>query len=246
MPVSAHNATTRRPRKGNSVPGGAGIFQRLYTRLGCQGRPPRFVVDFYPYASLVHTIRVRNDEANVRLCDILRGAPLVVFEAAAAILLSRIYRRRAPSELLTAYREFIVLPRTRRRLSALRGARGRRVQTGPRGEIYDLAPMFTRLNRRYFGGRLHRPRLGWSTRTWRTQFGCFDGSLDQIVMNRWLDRAAVPRYAVEYVLYHEMLHVKHPLRVARCGIEAHSMTFREEERRYVNYERARKFLDRLP
>jgi hypothetical protein len=51
---------------------------------------------------------------------------------------------------------------------------------------------------------------------------------------------------VEYVLFHEMLHVKHPLRAARCGIEAHSLKFRLEEKRYANYERARKFLDRLP
>jgi hypothetical protein len=230
----------------HSVPGGAAIFQRLYTRLGCRGRPPRFEVEFFPYANLMHTIRLREETACVRLSDALRGAPLPVLESAAAILLSRLYRRRAPAVLLRAYREFVLMPRTRRRVARLRGARGRRVGTGPRGMIYDLAPMFTRLNRRYFHGRLHRPRLGWSTRTWRAQLGCFDPALDQIVMNRWLDRAAVPRHVVEYVLFHEMLHVKHPLRAARCGIEAHSLKFRMEEKRYGNYERARKFLDRLP
>lgn len=234
---------TERPRP---VSSGAAIFQRLYTRLGCRGRPPRFEVEFYPYANLMHTIRLREETACVRFSDALRGAPLAVLESAAAILLSRLYRRRPPGELLRAYREFVLLPRTRRRVARLRGTRGRRVETGPCGSIYDLAPMFTRLNRRYFGGRLHRPRLGWSTRTWRAQFGCFDPALDQIVMNRWLDRASVPRYAVEYVLFHEMLHVKHPLRAARCGIEAHSLKFRLEEKRYANYDRARKFLDRLP
>jgi hypothetical protein len=63
-------------------------------------------------------------------------------------------------------------------------------------------------------------------------------------MNRWLDRSQVPRYVVEYVLFHEMLHVKHPLRAARCGIEAHSHEFRNEERRYKNYNRARRYIDR--
>jgi hypothetical protein len=233
-------------RAGATVPGGARIFHRLYTRLDCSGRPPQFVVEFYPYANLMHTVRVHEDVARVRLSDVLRGAPLAVFEAAAAILLSRLYRRRAPRELLAAYRRYTVAPNTRRRIASLRSARGRRVETGPGGAVYDLAAMFTRLNRRYFGARLHRPRLGWSTRTWRTQFGCFDPALDQIVMNRWLDRAAVPVYAVEYVLFHEMLHVKHPLRVARCGLEAHSLKFRREEKRYARYDLARKFLDRLP
>src|ERR1700692_1138890 len=123
------------------VPGGAAIFQRLYTRLGCRGRPPRFEVEFYPYANLMHTIRVREETACVRLSDALRRAPLAVLESAAAILLSRVYRPRGPP---------------------LRAAPARRVNPGPRGSVYDLAPIFTRLNRQYFSGRLHRPRLGWS------------------------------------------------------------------------------------
>ncbi len=41
------------------VPGGAALFQRVYTRLGCEGRPPRFRVEFFPYSSLVLTIRRR-------------------------------------------------------------------------------------------------------------------------------------------------------------------------------------------
>jgi hypothetical protein len=239
-------ASNSRNPEDRMVAGGARIFHRLHTRLGCSGRPPQFNVEFYPYANLMHTIRLKDDAAEVRISDVLRGAPLVIFEAAAAILLSRLYRRRAPEQLLAAYRNFIVAPRTRKRMAALRGKRGRRVNTGSRGSTYDLAPLFTRLNRRYFGGRLHRPRLGWSTRTWRTQFGCFDPALDQIVLSRWLDRAVVPKYAVEYVLFHEMLHVKHPLRVARCGLEAHSLKFRLEEKQYVHYDKARKFLDRLP
>src|SRR4029077_8380003 len=105
------------------VPGSAAFFQRLYTRLGCRGRPPRFEVEFYPYANLMHTIRLREEAACVRLWEALRGAPRTVLESAAAILLSRVYRRRAPVEILGAYRQFVLSPRTRRRVAALRGAR---------------------------------------------------------------------------------------------------------------------------
>ena len=65
----------RASERPSPVPGGAAIFQRLYTRLGCQGRPPRFEVEFYPYANLMHTIRVREETACVRLSDALRRAP---------------------------------------------------------------------------------------------------------------------------------------------------------------------------
>ena len=105
--------------------------------------------------------------------------------------------------------------------------------------------MFAALNVEYFLGRLRSPRLGWSARPWRSQFGCFDASLNQIVMNQRLDRPDVPAYAVEFILYHEMLHVKHPVRAAACGLQAHSPEFRAEEKRFAHYARARKFLEHL-
>jgi hypothetical protein len=229
----------------SSVIGGAGAFQRVYTRLGCHARPPQFIVNFFPYANLVHTIRLRGEIAEVRLSDILREAPLEVIEAVAAVLLSRLYRRSAPREMIDAYRRYSTARGTRRRVLRTRSCRGRRVQSGPAGNVHDLAPMFSRINREYFGGRLHRPILGWSSRAWRAQLGCFDPGLDQIVMNIRLDRETVPAYVVEYVLYHEMLHVKHPLRAASCGLQAHSAAFRAEERRFKLYEKALKFLNRM-
>lgn len=228
-----------------TISGGAQVFHRMYTRLGCKGRPPHFVVEFYPYSNLVHTIRLREDSAFVRLSDILRGAPLSVMEAAAAILLGRLYRRKAPGELLEAYRRYSVARGTHRRVLAMRLRRGRRVKSGHKGRAHDLAPMFSQLNDRYFDGRLHRPLLGWSIRSWRAQLGCFDPGLDQIVVNTRLDHPEVPPYVVEYVLYHEMLHVRHPIRVAACGLQAHSAAFRAEERRFAHYERAHKFLEHL-
>ena len=228
-----------------AVPGGAQLFYRLYTRLGGLGRPPQFIVEFYPYSGLAHTIRLREHTAHVRLSDAMRRAPSIVLEAAAAILLSRIFRRRTPREFLEKYRSFAMAPATRRRVARLRRARARRVIGGPKGAAHNLAPMFVRLNRRYFAGRLRRPRLVWSERAWRTQFGCFDPALDQIVLNRCLDRAAVPACVVEYVLFHEMLHVKHPLRATRCRMQAHSREFLREEKKYPHHARARRFLHRL-
>lgn len=228
-----------------SFPAGARIFQRMFTRVGCHGRPPHFVAEFYPYASLTHTIRLVEDSARVRLSDMFRGAPLAVLEATAAILLARVYRRRAGREFLKTYREFALAHGTRRRLLSMRRKRGRRVASHPRGTHHDLDSLFAQLNRRHFAGKLHQPRLGWSARPWRTQLGCFDPALDQIVISSRLDRERMPRYVVEYVLFHEMLHVKHPIRRASCGLQAHSAEFRQQEKRFPLYERARRFLTRL-
>jgi hypothetical protein len=229
----------------SAVPGGARVFHRMFTRLGCQGRPPRFVVEYYPYANLSHTIRLREDVAYARLSDLLRGSRLAVLEAAAALLLARLYRRQPPGELLDAYREFSLTRQTRRRLRRMRQVRSRRRKVRAHGAFFDLGALYSKLDQRYFRGALRKPRLGWSLRAWRTQLGCFEPALDQIILNARLDRSDVPQFAVEYVLYHEMLHVKHPIRAAHCGFQSHSPSFRREERRFAHYERARRFLARL-
>jgi hypothetical protein len=235
-----------RTRVRQAVPGGAQIFQRLYTRLGCDGRPPQFVVEFHPYTDLTHTIRLREETAYVRLSDALRDAPANVIEAAAAILLGKLYRRSAPAGLIEAYRQFSYARSTRNRLLRLRQQRARKSEHHPAGAHHDLAPLFQSLNEQYFEGKLEQPRLGWSKRAWTTQLGCFDPALRQILINRHLDHANVPECVVAYVLYHEMLHVKHPMRFERCRRESHSPEFRREEKRFSEYERAMKFLKRFP
>ncbi|HVB85054.1 MAG TPA: SprT-like domain-containing protein [Candidatus Dormibacteraeota bacterium] len=227
------------------VPGGDRIFQRIYTRLGCEGRPPQFLVDFHPYAGLTHTIRLRGDTAYVRLSDVLRQAPIPVIESTAALLLGRLYRRRPPEDLLDLYRQFAHANSTRQQIMLLRRTRARKLDLHPSGAHHNLHEMYQQLNERYFERALPYPRLGWSKRSWRAQLGCFDPALNQIVINRVLDRQDVPEFVVAYVLYHEMLHQKHPVKFARCRRESHSTDFRREERQFADYARAMRFLDRF-
>lgn len=221
------------------------LFQRMYTRLNCEGRPPHFAVEFYPYANLTHSIRLRHDTAHVRLSDLLCGAPLEVTEATAAILLSRLYRRRLPREIESIYKQYSQASATRQKLRTLRKKRARRRILEARGHHHDLARLFDALNEKYFQGTLPRPKIGWSTRRWRSQLGIFDPALNQISINLALDRSDVPEYVVAYVLYHEMLHRKHPIKLARCRLEAHSREFRTEEKKFDEYQRAMRFLKRF-
>jgi hypothetical protein len=233
-------------RPNRIVPGGERIFQRIYTRLGCAGRPPHFVVEYHPYADLSHTIRLREDTAYVRLSDVMRRAPNLALEAIAAILLGRLYRRRPPADLLEIYRLFSAARSTRRQIAVNRRRRARRMEHRPVGAHHNLEPLFDELNQAYFQSALPRPRLGWSRRVWRSQLGCFDPALNQIVLNRQLDHEGVPTYVVAYVLFHEMLHVKHPIRFVRCRRESHSPRFRNDEKGFTDYARAMRFLARFP
>jgi hypothetical protein len=247
---TAKKTATKKKRKpshraSSPVSGGAALFQRVFTRLGCDGRPPRFRVEFYPYASLVLTIRRREDVVIVRFSDLLQRAPLPVLEGAAALLLSRVYRRKAPRALVELYLSYARSNRTRSRITRMRRGRVRLASTGPRGRHFDLEKMFENLNDKYFSGGLRRPHIGWSTRNWRRQFGCYDPGPNQILLNRRMDHPHVPQVAVEYVLYHEMLHVKHPTRRSGCSLVSHSPEFRAEEKLFADFARARRILDHL-
>jgi hypothetical protein len=232
-------------RKITRVPGGSALCQRMFTRIGCAGPPPAFRVEFYPYSSLVLTIRRRDEQMIVRFSDLLQRAPMAVLEAAAALLLSRIYRRRTPKALVAPYHAYAKSHKTRQRVQKMRGGRVRPAALHPAGEKFDLDQMFDELNQRFFNGELRKPHLGWSTRGWRRQFGSFDPGPNQILLNRRMDRPEIPRYVVEYVLYHEMLHVKHPTRKSGCSLISHSPEFRAEEKLFPEFDRARKALDRL-
>jgi hypothetical protein len=217
----------------------------MFTRLGCDGRPPRFRVEFYPYSSLVLTIRRREELVLVRFSDLLRRAPLPVFEGAAALLLARVYCCKAPAPLVEPYLEYARSGRTRSRMNRMRHKRVRLSHSGARGQHFDLEKLFQELNGKYFAGRLRMPHIGWSTRGWRRQFGCYDPGPNQILLNRCLDHPRVPQCAVEYVLFHEMLHVKHPTRRSGCTLVSHSREFRAEEKHFAEFKRARHILDRL-
>ena len=80
--------------------------------------------------------------------------------------------------------------------------------------------------KKYSAAWTQRPRAGY--------FGVYHGDTDEIEINCILNSSAVPREAVKYVLYHEMLH---------RGYWHHDKTFRALEHRYPDYTRWEKFLD---
>ena len=233
-----------RGKVGSRLPGGEALFQRMFTRIGCEGRPPQFHVEFYTYSSLVITLRRRGDVYYVRFSDLLQRAPMPVLEGAAARLLARVFRRKPSRTLVRPYLEYARSDRTRNRIQHLR-RRVRPAQASAQGEHHDLVALFEQLNEKYFSRQLERPHIAWSSRAWRRQFGSYDPGPNQIVLNRRMDRPGVPQFVVEYVLYHEMLHVKHPTRRSGCTLISHSPEFRVEEKRYEHFGTARKFLDRM-
>jgi hypothetical protein len=126
-------------------------------------------------------------------------------------------------------------------------SRGRRAAAPvlvTRGDVHDLQPIFDDLNERYFDGRIVAT-LTWGPRTGRPRrrnsikMGSYSVEDRLIRIHRSLDRAFVPRFFVEWIVYHEMLHQVHPIRVVNGRRQFHTKAFLEDEARFEHYAAAR-------
>src|SRR5205823_920948 len=127
----------------------------------------------------------------------------------------------------------------------IRRLRGRKRIVTAQGHCYDLEAIFEDLNQRFFWGLLARPQLTWSTTHARTSLGHYDAAHNTIVISRLFDDPRVPSYAVEYIVYHEMLHLKHPVRTRGGRRCVHPREFQDEEKQFPQLADAQAFLKTL-
>jgi hypothetical protein len=202
-------------------------------------------VRFYPYAGLHHTIRVRAGRVYVRLSDLLQSAPPEVIRALAFLLVARLLSRKAPRDQERIYRSYAFSPQLLRASDIARRQRGRKVVSSANGQVYDLERLFARINRRYFESEIEKPILTWSQRKARSILGHHDAAHKTITISKTLDSSEVPEWFVEYILFHEMLHIKHRARIINGRRYYHTAAFRSEERSFPRYQHAQEWLDHV-
>jgi predicted metal-dependent hydrolase len=221
------------------------FFEESYRDLRPRAPMPDLAAEFFPFASINNTIRMREGKLLVRVSDMLEGAPDNVLRAIAHILLAKMYRKPIEREQSARYRRYISSREIRDRSDLLRQIRGRKRIESAQGRVYDLEAIFEELNVRFFHGLLARPRMTWSRVNARNRLGHYDPAHNAIVVSRVFDDFRVPRYAVEYIVYHEMLHLKHPVKLRGSRRCVHSGEFQAEERLFPRLEEAKTVLKRL-
>jgi hypothetical protein len=131
--------------------------------------------------------------------------------------------------------------------------RARREVLRTLGRVHDLSAVFDRLNRRFFGGKLDL-RITWGSPCRRPaqrsiKIGAYLVEDRLIRVHPVLDQQIVPRFFIDWIVFHEMLHGKHAIRQVGGRRCFHPPEFSREEKRFPDYERARQWeranLDRL-
>lgn len=113
------------------------------------------------------------------------------------------------------------------------------------GEHHDLARYFMHLNERYFDGKVNA-WITWGQRTRRKgknhiRLGSYNFEHRVIRIHPALDKEWVPRYYIESVIYHEMLHAYFGVKNKNGRCQYHTKAFREREKMFSHYEQAIKW-----
>ena len=221
------------------------IFQETFQELRPGASLPELKVEFFAFTNVNNTIRLRNGRLLVRLSDLLEGAPETVLRAIAHILLAKMYRRQIDRSRAARYRKYVASHEIVRKAHLVRQIRGRKRLHSPRGHFYDLDAIFEELNMRFFHGLMARPRMSWSQLRTRRILGHYDPAHNAIIISRIFDHPAVPRFVLEYIVYHEMLHLKHPVKLRGSRRCVHSAEFQAEEKLFPRAAEAEAFVKRL-
>ena len=221
------------------------IFQDAYRELRPRAAIPDLAIQFFGFVDVNNTIRLREGKLIVRLSDLLEGAPEPVLRAIAHILFAKMYRKPIERQQATWYRRYVSSQHIREKAHLLRQMRGRKRIETPLGQVHNLENIFDELNTRFFYGLLARPELTWSQDHARNSLGHYDPAHNAIVVSRIFDQARVPRYALEYIVNHEMLHLKHPVKLRGSRRCVHSPEFQAEEKLFPRLQEAKQFIKRL-
>jgi hypothetical protein len=203
-------------------------------------RPPRVV--FYPYAEGRSTVRERDGRLEFKLSDSLAEAPSEVTRGVLSLLLCRVHgvpdRRGDPA--IRAYRRFMA------ERPAPDGARRGRKHIEPVGRHRSLLESYLRVTLDMGVTPPTTPTLSWSQTVSFHRFGHWDADHDAIVISQILDDPGVPEFVLDYVLWHEVLHIVHPVKMGSGSKRiVHSAAFHRDERKFPRWKEGDEWIEKL-
>jgi len=221
---------------------------RLQARFSSVGRElgvERVTARFHSYSELKHTWMCGDEGIQFKISDYLEGAPDDVFESLAWYMLSKASRKGcAPGRS----QRYLAYSRSRELWESVRGLyfqRSRNVDLDPLGDARDLRPAFAYVNSFYFAGRLPQLQLAWARESPRRRLGYYFEPLGLLAVNSALDSAEVPRYVLEFVIFHELLHHADSMNGRPRRRVHHTKGFREQERGFSHYHDSEVWLRRI-
>ena len=200
-------------------------------------------IRYYPYVNVNHTIRVRDGIVYVRISDLFRFATPEAHKSLAIILVAKLLNKKVPKKARETYRRFVNNQEFQEIARQNKKQKGRKIISSPVGKYFDLERLFEKLNLIYFQNEIPRPVLTWSPKRTFRRLGHHDAAHDSITISKSLDDRYVPKFVVEYVLYHEMLHIKHPTQHRNGRRYNHTPAFKRDEENFSYFDEANEWIE---
>ncbi len=214
----------------------------LYQKLLLDQYPTKnftLSAEFYKSKTIRHTIELRRHQIQVRLSCLLEDTPADMIIILGKLLLAKFFRYKPDPGVRRVYNNYIQqkivpsLPAKKLRISK---------QYKSAGRHYDLTALFERLNKTYFAGNLKQPILAWSLKNSYTRLGFYDADRNLLVISRILDSKKTNTAALEFLVYHEMLHIYFPTLHVNGRRKIHTAEFRDRERQFPEFHKIQKWL----
>jgi hypothetical protein len=172
----------------------------------------------------------KGGSADVRIHRVFLGAGAPVIDEIADFIRSG----RGKTPLVRAF--------IRQNKGLLMTAPQRRKSLRPAGEWHNLVAISGKMNAEYFNNRVSAS-ITWGAKNHRRAarkrtLGSYNRDVGLITISPVLDRRTVPRYFVEFIVYHEMLHADMGVKISNGRRLVHTGEFRLRERLFRDYERA--------
>ena len=213
------------PRTSTLAEMDCGLEQRIAAALG---EHYRVLVSVHDNRSTMISFRRNQQQVQLRIHHMFIDAPDDIIRAIANYITRR---AREAGQLLDAY-----IADHQLRIRALPH---RSAQLATRGRCFDLQILFDDLNRLHFQNGI-QARIGWGRHTARRlqkciRLGVYEHQTREIRVHPILDCSEVPRFFIEYIIFHEMLHQLFPYNAHVGRHVHHPHAFRRRERSFPRY-----------
>ncbi len=219
------------------------LYELTFKELDPSKNTPKIEIRYYPYVNVNHTIRIRSGIVYVRISELFRFVPRFVQESLAKILVSKLLSKKVPVEARKLYRKFINSESFQKIATENKRNKGRKDIITSKGDYFDLEDIFGKVNLIYFQNKIPKPELTWSRKRTYRRLGHHDTVHNSITISKSLDDHDVPKFVVEYVVYHEMLHIKHPTQQRNGRRYNHTPAFKRDEENFPYFHEAENWIE---
>lgn len=207
---------------------------------------------FGKYASLKSVAFTKGKTITFKASDAFKSASHEVLLGLALHLLAKLFRKSVPPEFekyVQEYKLFTASEAVHKLDNSLRVLRERPKKLEPVGETYDLNQVIGKVAAEYWNvlDGIELPRATWTSAPWFRTLGLYDDAFNTIYVSKALDDNNVPRFVLEYVVFHELLHAKHRPKYARgrsLRRTVHTREFKAEEEKFAFFRQANEWIDR--